>query len=151
MSALLDYANWQRLQAQRAAKGPRVLVIDDSPAEQALVSLALASSGFRHLQAGSLEEATQRIEDAPYVIVLDVLLPDSRGIQDAVAFCQGPALGCSVILHTSFYLDEIVEGAEAAGLPLMHKNPHSYAGLLNRIQLSYDERRRAPGSQQPRA
>lgn len=128
---------------QPDATGPKVLVIDDSPSEQGLLGFALHGRNFRHLMAKSLEEAGGKLALAPDVVVLDVLLPDSMGIEDAIRFAKGPAAAFPLIVHTSFWLEAIDKAAAAAGLVLIRKNA-DFGPLLDLIQQVYDNSRPDP-------
>lgn len=58
----------------------RVLMIEDNPNDQKLVSMLLAST-FEFSYASSLQEAYRLLESGiPDVVLLDLNLPDSRGM-----------------------------------------------------------------------
>src|SRR4051812_43405253 len=61
---------------------PRVLVVDDEPNIRDLVQVALRFHGFEVITAGTGDEALRRArDDAPRLIVLDVMLPDLDGFE----------------------------------------------------------------------
>lgn len=63
-----------------AAKGPRVLVVDDEPQIQRLLSVALSAAGYEVISAETGAEALHMAATkAPDVIVLDLGLPDRDG------------------------------------------------------------------------
>jgi two-component system, OmpR family, phosphate regulon response regulator PhoB len=59
---------------------PVVLVVEDEPAIQELISVTLARNGHTVRRTASVREATQAVADAlPDVILLDWMLPDGAG------------------------------------------------------------------------
>ncbi|MDX1991117.1 MAG: response regulator [bacterium] len=62
---------------------PRILVIDDDPALQKLVSTLLERSGMSVMTATNATEAAQILKARPLpdAIVLDLMLPDISGIE----------------------------------------------------------------------
>ncbi len=61
---------------------PLVLVADDEPRITKLVSIALASEGFRVISAGGGDEALARAEEIrPDIVLLDIVMPDLDGIE----------------------------------------------------------------------
>ena len=66
----------------KADATPLVLVVDDEPAQRALLSYNLEAAGFRVALASDGEEALLKVaEDAPDVILLDWMLPRVSGIE----------------------------------------------------------------------
>jgi two-component system response regulator PilR (NtrC family) len=60
----------------------RVLVVDDEPDLRTLYELTLLREGYRVETAGSLKEAGQLLEAAPFeVVITDMRLPDGLGIE----------------------------------------------------------------------
>ncbi len=61
---------------------PRVLVVEDEPAQREVLSYNLSAEGFDVLKAETGDEALIRVEeDAPDIIVLDWMLPGVSGIE----------------------------------------------------------------------
>ncbi|WP_226782251.1 phosphate regulon transcriptional regulator PhoB [Oceaniglobus trochenteri] len=61
---------------------PRVLVVEDEPAQREVLAYNLEAEGFHVLRAESGDEALMLVrEDAPDVIVLDWMLPGVSGIE----------------------------------------------------------------------
>ncbi|MGR3468360.1 MAG: phosphate regulon transcriptional regulator PhoB [Shimia sp.] len=61
---------------------PAVLVVEDEPAQRAVLAYNLEAEGFRVVQAENGEEALLLVEeDAPDVVVLDWMLPNVSGIE----------------------------------------------------------------------
>ena len=60
---------------------PRVLVVEDNPANMMLVTEVLKRAGYRTAQARSAHEARQQIaETPPDLILMDVQLPGEDGL-----------------------------------------------------------------------
>ncbi len=65
-----------------AADKPLVLVVDDEPAQRALLSYNLTAAGYRTATANDGEEALLIVaEEAPDVILLDWMLPRLSGLE----------------------------------------------------------------------
>jgi two-component system KDP operon response regulator KdpE len=79
-----------------AAKGPRVLVVDDEPQIQRLLDVALTAAGYEVIAAETGAEALRKaVVSAPDLIVLDLGLPDRDGkdvLSDMRAFSQAPVI-----------------------------------------------------------
>ncbi|MEL6689759.1 MAG: response regulator, partial [Pseudomonadota bacterium] len=61
---------------------PSVLVVEDEPAQRAVLTYNLESEGFRVVEAENGEEALLLVsEEPPDVIVLDWMLPSVSGIE----------------------------------------------------------------------
>jgi len=86
--------------------GTRVLLVEDEPANQALVqeTLALASgdSDFQLRVARTLAEARQAVADASFdIILLDVRLPDGNGLDLAAELKASPTTSSTRVLIVS--------------------------------------------------
>jgi two-component system phosphate regulon response regulator PhoB len=65
-----------------AIEQPRVLVVEDEPAQREVLAYNLEAEGFRVSRADNGEEALLLVdEDAPDIIVLDWMLPRVSGIE----------------------------------------------------------------------
>lgn len=59
-----------------------ILVVDDSPTEQKIVSSTLQSKGYRVITAADGDDALAKaVAEKPKVIVLDVIMPKKNGFQ----------------------------------------------------------------------
>ncbi|HRF95898.1 MAG TPA: response regulator [Aggregatilineales bacterium] len=65
------------------AEKPRVLVVDDDPALQKLVSTLLQRAGMDSVGALTAATAADVLKQRPFpnVIILDMMLPDTSGIE----------------------------------------------------------------------
>ena len=61
---------------------PHVLVVEDEPAQRALLAWNLAAEGFRVTEAATGDEAVEALDlDPPDVVLLDWMLPGPSGIE----------------------------------------------------------------------
>src|SRR3989449_11312650 len=59
-----------------------ILVVDDEPAIQDILTWSLAAEGYRVATAGSGEEALTRVEEQDFdVIVTDIVMPGLNGLE----------------------------------------------------------------------
>lgn len=67
------------------AKTSRILIVDDSPAILALLRDMLRTRGYPNVvTAASVQEGLARVEEAPPdMVFLDLMMPDSSGIEFA--------------------------------------------------------------------
>lgn len=62
--------------------GHKVLVVDDSWTELAMIAMPLRNSGFEVVTAADGDEALEKVfKEHPHCIVLDVVLPKQNGFQ----------------------------------------------------------------------
>ncbi len=60
----------------------RILVVDDSPTDLALMTVPLESAGYQVITAVDGEEALEKaVREQPGLIVLDIILPKKNGFQ----------------------------------------------------------------------
>jgi CheY-like chemotaxis protein len=101
--------------------GARVLVIDDNPGIRETLGLFLETLGYEVEEAANGVEGLRRVGPGRYDLVLtDVLMPGMTGweVADAIR-AAAPATG--VVLISGLASHEVVEYAEARGLPVLMK------------------------------
>ncbi|GLI93396.1 response regulator [Methylocystis echinoides] len=77
--------------ARAAPKGAHILIVDDDRRIRALLARYLAAEGYLVSAAANAEEATGRLRDFAFdLIVLDVMMPGESGTQFAARLRQGP-------------------------------------------------------------
>lgn len=60
----------------------KILVVDDEPANVALLDAFLSGKGYQTLTAFNGEEALQRVkEERPQVVLLDIQMPGMNGLE----------------------------------------------------------------------
>lgn len=76
-----EYTNYDHKENKKMPRGT-ILVVDDSPIENRLVSNLLTNEGYRVLTASDGEEAlTKASQEKPDLIVLDVVMPKKNGFE----------------------------------------------------------------------
>ena len=119
-----------------ATSGPLVLVVDDEPAQRALLSYNLEASGFRVALAADGEEALLLVaEEAPDVILLDWMLPKVSGIEVCRRIKAQKGGSDAAIIMVSARSDESdrVRGLETGADDYITK-PYSVNELLARVR-----------------
>jgi DNA-binding response OmpR family regulator len=128
-------------------KNPRVLVIDDDPSLQKLVSVLLTRAGLEPISAGSAAEAVQALRAGPLpdIIILDLMLPDVSGIdllkqmRAKQVFDNLPVLILSALADP----DQIREGLSSGADRYLTK-PYLANNLISTVQdLLHTGRRRS--------
>lgn len=115
---------------------PLVLVVDDEPAQRALLSYNLEASGYRVATAGDGEEAMLVIsEEAPDVILLDWMLPRLSGIEVCRQIKARPEARDSAVIMVSARSEEVdrIRGLETGADDYITK-PYSINELLARVR-----------------
>jgi two-component system phosphate regulon response regulator PhoB len=121
-----------------------ILVVEDEPAIQELVSFACSSGGYRVRRADSVRAAQEAIRgELPDLVILDWMLPDRPGIELLRDLRGGERTrGLPVILLTA----KGAEGDRVAGLDAGADDyvvkPFSPRELVSRVRAVF--RRRAP-------
>jgi len=129
----------------RKADMPLVLVVDDEPAQRALLSYNLEAAGFRVATASDGEEALLVIaEEAPDVILLDWMLPRLSGIEVCRQIKARPGARDAAVIMVSARSEEVdrVRGLETGADDYITK-PYSINELLARVRANL--RRVRPG------
>jgi two-component system, OmpR family, phosphate regulon response regulator PhoB len=128
---------------------PLVLVVDDEPAQRALLSYNLEASGFRVVTAGDGEEALVLIsEEMPDVILLDWMLPRVSGIEVCRQIRQRPGARDAAVIMVSARSEEsdLVRGLETGADDYITK-PYSVNELLARVRANLRRVRPAQAGQ----
>ncbi|MBN8291452.1 phosphate regulon transcriptional regulator PhoB [Rhodobacter sp. NTK016B] len=115
---------------------PLVLVVDDEPAQRALLSYNLEAAGFRVATASDGEEALLLVsEEAPDVILLDWMLPRVSGIEVCRQLKAQKGGSDAAIIMVSARSDETdrVRGLETGADDYITK-PYSVNELLARVR-----------------
>lgn len=129
-----------------SAPAPLVLVVDDEPAQRALLSYNLKASGFRVATAGDGEEALLAVaEEAPDVILLDWMLPRLSGLEVCRRIKSRPEGREAAIIMVSARSEESdrVRGLDTGADDYIVK-PYSVAELVARVRANL--RRLRPGA-----
>ncbi len=117
--------------------GPRrrILVVDDIPANRAVLADMLAPLGFELSEAASGEEAVERAgADLPALILMDVVLPGIDGLEATRRLRELPALRAVPVIAVSASTSGSDEKrCLAAGIDAFLPKPIDRAALLARV------------------
>jgi len=133
----------------RKSDMPLVLVVDDEPAQRALLSYNLEASGYRVATAGDGEEAMLVIaEESPDVILLDWMLPRLSGIEVCRQIKARPEARDAAVIMVSARSEEgdRIRGLETGADDYITK-PYSINELLARVRANLRRVRPAQSGQ----
>ncbi|MYE85790.1 MAG: response regulator [Gammaproteobacteria bacterium] len=118
---------------EQAGEPPRILVVDDDPRTLRFVRDALSKAGYAPLVTGSPENLSAIIRaEGPQLVLLDLLLPGSDGIE---LLQQVPELAAVPVIFISGYgRDETVARAFEAGAADYIVKPFSPTELVARVR-----------------
>jgi two-component system OmpR family response regulator len=120
-------------QVEPGRGGVRVLVVDDEPSITDAVATAFRYEGFATSEAGTGRTAVQAIDDfRPNLIILDVMLPDSDGIDLARRLRDGHSRTPIIFLTARDATEDKLAGL-AVGDDYLTK-PFSLAELVARAR-----------------
>jgi DNA-binding response OmpR family regulator len=114
---------------------PRILVVDDNPANLEILEIRLARQGYEVITARNGDEAlVSARHQAPDLILLDVMMRGNDGIQVCRELKADPSLPfMPVILVTAKAApDDIVAGLDAGGDEYITE-PVDHAALVARV------------------
>ena len=117
-----------------SARGPRVLIVDDSTETRELVAYALDASGCETLIAGNgLEGVIAAHYAAPDVVLMDITMPVLDGL-DATRLLKSSAAtrDLKIIAHTA--KPDVAEGAARRLFVDVLRKPASIDALVDCIQ-----------------
>lgn len=118
------------------ADRPRVLVVEDEPAQREVLAYNLEAEGFAVSRAGDGEEALLLIdEDAPDIIVLDWMMPHLSGIEVCRRIKIRPETRSIPVIMLSARSEEVdkVRGLETGADDYVVK-PYSVIELMARVR-----------------
>ena len=113
---------------------PLVLVVDDEPAQRALLSYNLEAAGFRVALAADGEEALLVVaEESPDVILLDWMLPRVSGIEVCRQLKAQRSEAAIIMVSARSDESDRVRGLETGADDYITK-PYSVSELLARVR-----------------
>jgi two-component system, OmpR family, phosphate regulon response regulator PhoB len=118
------------------AAQPHVLIVDDEPAQLALLSYNLKAAGFRVSTAKDGDEAVLAVaEQAPDVILLDWMLPRLSGLEACRQIKSTPEGRAAAVIMVSARSEESdrVRGLDTGADDYIIK-PYSVAELIARVR-----------------
>ncbi|MEL6551274.1 MAG: phosphate regulon transcriptional regulator PhoB [Pseudomonadota bacterium] len=125
---------------------PSVLLVEDEPAQRAVLSYNLESEGYRVIEAENGEEALLLVdEDKPDVVVLDWMLPNVSGIEVCRQLKMRKETRALPIIMLSARTEEVdkIRGLETGADDYVTK-PYSVLELMARVKAQL--RRARPGA-----
>ncbi|WP_020564930.1 response regulator [Methylosarcina fibrata] len=126
-----------------ALAGARILVVDDDPANRALLSRLLQCQGCRMETANNGVEALARLAEEPFdLILLDVLMPEMDGLTVLAKLKQDKTLGKIPVILVSACtgMGQVVKGIELGAEDYLPK-PFNSTLLRARIGASLEKKR----------
>lgn len=115
---------------------PRILIVDDTPANLHILQLRLGTSGYEIITASDGEEAIAAARrHHPDLILLDVMMPKMDGIEVCRQLRADPSLPFIPIIMVTAKTDtrDVVAGLEAGGDEYLTK-PVDQAALVARVK-----------------
>ena len=115
---------------------PRILVVDDTPANVHILKLRLAAQGYDVLTAADGEEALAAArESQPDLILLDVMMPKVDGLEVCRQLRADPSFPFTPIIMVTAKADpkDVVAGLEAGGDEYLTK-PVDQIALVARVK-----------------
>lgn len=128
---------------------PLVLIVDDEPAQLALLSYNLKAAGFRIATAKDGEEAVLAVaEQGPDIVLLDWMLPRLSGLEACRQIKASPAGREAAIIMVSARSEETdrVRGLDTGADDYIVK-PYSVAELIARVRANLRRLRPAVAGQ----
>ncbi|MCM8800537.1 MAG: response regulator [Candidatus Omnitrophica bacterium] len=118
----------------------KILIIDDEEDVAAMAKLRLQASGFSCFEAYTAQEGLKMAEEeAPDLILLDILLPDSHGVEVCRRLKSNPKTReIAIIIFSASNLKEMVEKAIEAGAVDYIIKPFEPSELLEKIDKALD-------------
>lgn len=124
------------MRADKRTMQPRVLLVEDEPAQREAVTYNLESEGFAVTTADNGEDAVLLVEeDAPDIIILDWMLPRLSGIEVCRQLKMRPETRSIPIIMLSARAEEVdrVRGLETGADDYVVK-PYSMVELIARAK-----------------
>jgi adenylate cyclase len=114
---------------------PRILVVDDTPANVKLLDAVLSPRGYQVMAATSGQEALEVVErERPDLVLLDILMPSMDGYEVCQRLRADPATATlPIVMITASGAEEKLKSLEAGADDFVAK-PFDQAELLARVK-----------------
>ncbi len=109
-----------------------ILVIEDEQRIREGIALMLAEEGYDVLQAGSLAEAKEQLEEDPAIVLSDINLPDGDAFM-LLSYCHDLGMKGSFVFMTAFGSRDIAIKAFAQGAADYISKPLRFDELFARL------------------
>ena len=125
------------------AGSPRVLIVEDNPANAMLARAVLKRAGYQVDEARSADEARRQIQAAlPDLILMDIQLPGQDGLTFTRQLKADPATaGILIVALTAHAMKEDRERAAAAGCDGYIAKPFETRALAGQVAEVLNARR----------
>jgi DNA-binding response OmpR family regulator len=119
----------------------KLLIVDDEEGVRSLVRMTLESDKYDILEARRGEDALRLVrEHLPDLVLLDVMLPDTSGVDVCRALKSDPdTKQVTVVMLTAKAQSSDLEEAENAGADGYFTKPFSPVALLQRVDTIFEE------------
>ena len=113
----------------------KLLIVDDEEGVRSLVRMTLESDNYEILEARRAEEALELVrKHRPDLVLLDVMLPDSSGVDVCRTLKADPdTASVTIVMLTAKAQSADLEEAEEAGADGYFTKPLSPVALLRRV------------------
>src|ERR1700683_2051877 len=113
----------------------KLLIVDDEEGVRSLVRMTLESDNYEILEARRAEEAIDIVrEHQPDLVLLDVMLPDTSGVEVCRTLKNDPkTASVTIVMLTAKAQRPDLEEGEDAGADGYFTKPFSPVALLRRV------------------
>ena len=117
----------------------KLLIVDDEDGVRSLVRMTLESEQYEILEASKGEDAVELVrEHHPDLVLLDVMLPDTSGVEVCRALKSDPATATvTILMLTAKAQSADIQEAEKAGADGYFTKPFSPVALLQRVDKTF--------------
>lgn len=119
----------------------KLLIVDDEEGVRSLVRMTLESDDYEILEARRGDDALRLVrEHKPDLVLLDVMLPDTTGIDVCRTLKSDPeTASLTIVMLTAKAQGRDLEEAEEAGADGYFTKPFSPIALLRRVDNIFQE------------
>jgi CheY-like chemotaxis protein len=119
----------------------KLLIVDDEEGVRSLVRMTLESDKYEILEARRGEDALKLVrEHLPDLVLLDVMLPDTSGVEVCRALKSDPGTApVTIVMLTAKAQNADLEDAESAGADGYFIKPFSPVALLRRVDTIFGD------------
>jgi DNA-binding response OmpR family regulator len=123
------------MNADSAASGPLILIVDDDDRSRELLRIVLRRAGHRVLSAADAQAAVALLDvERPEAVIADFMMPGMSGLEFCRWLRSQPALqrvGC--LLLTGLDTQQVHQEAREAGVDAVLIKPFDRGELLERL------------------
>ena len=121
-----------------------ILIVEDNPHHMKISSRALATKGYKVLEADTLAKGRELfLREAPDLIILDIMLPDGNGLELCEELREGRSEVPILFLSAKRTNEDIEAGFDAGGDDYLPK-PYNLNILIRRVGAQLRRSRQVP-------